>query len=70
MNLVEVAKPTLIETRSTGLVYRNPEPRLRDISAWHPILVVEGDTALICTFDLGPGPGTPDYRTYLSRSRN
>ena len=70
MNQKEVGGQTLIETNSTGLVYRNPEPRLRDINAWHPTLVVEGDTGLICTFDLGPGPGTHDYRTYISRSRD
>ena len=51
-------------------MYRNPDPQLRAINAWHPTLVVEGDTGLLCTYDLGPGPGTYDYRTYISRSRD
>ena len=52
----------MIESSSTGLVYRNPEPRLRDINAWHPTLLVEGGTELICTsiWDRGRGLTTTE----------
>jgi sialidase-1 len=53
---------------NTGLVYRNSKPHLRAVHAWHPSLVRLDDGTLVASFDLGQGPESLDYRTYLSRS--
>ena len=58
----------MIQVRSTGLVYRNQQPHLSAIHAWHPSLVRFPDGALLATFDLGQGAESLDYATYLSRS--
>lgn len=58
----------MLECYATGLVYRNPEPHLRAIHAWHPSLVLLDGGELVATFDLGQGAESLDYRTYLSRS--
>lgn len=57
-----------LATIETGLVYRNPEPHLRAIHAWHPSLVRRKSGELLATFDLGQGVESLDYRTYLVRS--
>lgn len=57
-----------IQVLDSGLVYRNPKPHLRAVNAWHPSIVLLGDGALLATFDLGQGPESMDYRTYLAHS--
>lgn len=52
----------------TGLVYRNPEPHLRAVHAWHPSLARLADGSLLAGFDLGQGVESLDYRTHVSRS--
>lgn len=53
---------------STGHVFRNPKPHLRAVNAWHPSIVHLGGQNLLCTFDLGQGAESLDYRTYRSGS--
>lgn len=60
----------MIEIRATGLVYRNPEPQLRAIHAWHPSIVVLGDGELVASFDLAESVEGLDYRTCVSRSND
>lgn len=60
----------MLACSATGLVYRNPRPHLRSIHAWHPSLVLLDDGELVISFDLGQGPESLDYRTYLSRSKD
>ncbi len=59
-----------LELISTGLVYRNPKPHLRAIHAWHPSIVSMGGNELLCTFDLGQGAESLDYRTYRAASKD
>jgi sialidase-1 len=63
-------KDLSMKCHATGIVYRNPEPHLRAVHAWHPSLVLLDDGELISTFDLGQGAESLDYRTYLSRSKD
>ena len=58
----------MIESRATGVVYRNPTPGLRSINAWHPSIIVMDDGELISTFDLAESAESLDYRTYIARS--
>lgn len=58
----------MIKCISSGLVYRNPRPELRAVHAWHPSIVAFDDGELVATFDLGQGPESLDYATYVSRS--
>lgn len=60
----------MIECIETGLVYRNPEPHLRAVHAWHPSIVRLPNGELLAAFDLGQGAESLDYRTYLARSRD
>jgi sialidase-1 len=53
---------------SSGLIYRNPKPYLRSRQAFHPSLVGLDDSELVCSFDIGEGVESLDYRTHLSRS--
>lgn len=58
----------MITVLDTGLVYRNPKPYLRAVNAWHPTIVQLENGDLLAGFDLGQGPESLDYRTWLSRS--
>ena len=58
----------MIELESTGLIYRNPKPYLRAANAMHPSLAALDDGTMLCAFDIGQGPESLDYATYLSRS--
>ena len=58
----------MITCAATGLVYRNPKPYLKSRQAFHPTLVRLGDDELLCSYDVGEGVESLDYRTYLSRS--
>ena len=58
----------MLFVRASGLVYRNPRPELRARHAWHPSLVSLGGPHWLCTFDIGEGPESLDYATYVSRS--
>jgi hypothetical protein len=58
----------VIELESTGLIYRNTKPHLRAVNAMHPSLARLDDGTMLCAFDLGQGPESLDYATYLSRS--
>src|SRR3712207_1540904 len=42
-----------IAPKATGVVYRNPNPHLRSIVAYHPSLTVLRENDLLATFDLG-----------------
>lgn len=59
-----------MECVATGLVYRNPKPHLRAVHAWHPSIALLDDGQFVACFDLGQGPESLDYRTYLSRSHD
>lgn len=58
----------MIEIVDSGIVYRNPHPRLRALHAWHPSLVTMGGTRWLASFDLGDAVESHGYGTYLSRS--
>ena len=60
----------MFETIASGLVYRNPQPHLKSIHAWHPSLVQLDSGELIASFDLGEAVEALDYRTYLARSQD
>ena len=60
----------MIELLATGIVYRNPQPHLRAIHAWHPSLVAFSEKELLAGFDLGQAVESLDYATYTSRSRD
>jgi sialidase-1 len=59
-----------MECYASGLVYRNPEPHLRAVHAWHPSLVLLDSGELVASFDLGQAVESLDYRTYVSRSQD
>ncbi len=59
--------PPLTVTQ-TGLVYRNPSPHLYAKHTWHPTILSLPDGSLLCSFDIGQGAESADYRTYLSHS--
>jgi hypothetical protein len=58
----------MVELVDTGLVYRNPEPYLRAIHAWHPTLALLENGEILAAYDLAEAVSALDYRTYLSRS--
>ena len=58
----------MVTCKATGLVYSNPKPYLKSRQAFHPTLVRLEDGELLCSYDLGEGVESLDYRTYLSRS--
>lgn len=60
----------MLTVLASGLVYRNPRPYLRAIHAWHPSVVLLPSGELVVAFDLGQGPESLDYRTWVSRSAN
>jgi len=53
-----------------GFVYRNPQPYLRSIVAYHPSLVLLSENELLATFDLGEAVESLDYHTVLARSKD
>lgn len=57
-----------IAIEATGYVYRNPNPHLRSIVAYHPSLVVVDENEFVTTFDLGQAVESHDYHTELARS--
>ena len=59
---------TDIVVDDSGIVYRNPHPELRAVHTWHPSVALIPDGSLVSAFDLGQGPESLDYRTWLSRS--
>ncbi len=52
----------------TGIVYRNPRPELRAVHTWHPSIALRPDGHLVAAFDLGQGPESLDYRTWVAHS--
>ena len=61
---------TAVKLVSTGLVYRNPQPFLKSIHAWHPTLVPLDDGQLLAAFDLAEAVCARNYRSYFSHSRD
>lgn len=59
-----------IEVVDTGLVYRNPQPFLKAVHAWHPSLALLPGGELLAGFDLGQAIESLDYRTYIAKSSN
>lgn len=57
-----------INVKDMGIVYRNPKPYLRSLVAYHPSLVVIGESELVATFDLGQAVESLDYHTVVARS--
>ena len=57
-----------IVVKSTGHVYCNPKPHLRHTVAYHPSLIVIGESEFIATFDLGQAVEALDYHTVAARS--
>ena len=53
-----------------SVLYRNPRPELVARHAWHPSLCRLGATTWVSTFDIGQGPESHDYVTYVSRSHD
>ena len=60
----------MLEIIETGLIYRNPQPHLRAVNAWHPILVPFPDGEILATYDLGQGAESMDYSRYQSWSQD
>lgn len=58
----------MITKVDTGLVYRNPRPHLYAKHAIHPSLAFLGGKEVLVSFDIGQGPESMDYRTYVSRT--
>lgn len=58
----------MITCTDTGLIYTNPKPYLRSRQAFHPTLVQLDAGERLCSYDIGEGVESLDYRTYLSRS--
>lgn len=58
----------MISVRSSGVVYRNPQPEVFARHAWHPSLVRLGAGRWLCTFDIGQAPESHDYLTHVSHS--
>ncbi len=59
-----------MRVKSTGIVYRNRKPNLRAVHAWHPSVALNEENELAVAYDLGQGPESLDYRTYISFSRD
>jgi hypothetical protein len=60
--------PTTITKLDTGLVYRNARPHLYAKHAIHPSLAFLGGKEILVSYDIGQGPESMDYRTYVSRT--
>lgn len=58
----------MISVLDSGLVYRNPQPHLKALHAWHPTIVRLQDGTLLVAFDLGQAVESLDYRTWVTRS--
>jgi BNR repeat-like domain len=58
---------SIVATRE-GHVYRNPKPHLRSVVAYHPSLVLFGESEFVATFDLGQAVEALDYHTVVARS--
>jgi hypothetical protein len=58
----------MIHLVDSGLVYRNPQPHLRSIHAWHPSLVRLDGGELVASFDLAQAVEALDYCTHVARS--
>lgn len=59
-----------IHIESTGLIYRNPQPNLRAVNAWHPTVTLLKNGEILAAYDLGQGCESMDYSTHLSRSQD
>jgi len=59
---------TTLRVERSGVVYRNPRPELRAVHTWHPSIALLPGGELVAAFDLGQGPESLDYRTWISRS--
>lgn len=53
-----------------GYVYRNPQPFLRSIVAYHPSLVLLSENEFLATFDLGEAVESLDYHTVVARTED
>ena len=60
----------MIQVIDSNVVYRNQKAHLRAVNAWHPSIALLDNGDLLSAFDLGQGPESLDYRTYLSRSKD
>jgi sialidase-1 len=60
----------MIICADTGLIFSNPKPYLKSRQAFHPTLVPLDNGELLCSYDVGEGVESLDYRTYHSRSRD
>lgn len=58
----------MIELVATGLIYRNPQPSLKSIHAWHPTLAWLDNGDLIVSYDLAEAISSVDYGSYHARS--
>jgi sialidase-1 len=71
LRVVEAKRMTpRITAAATGLVYRNPQPSLRSIVAYHPSLVLLSENEFLATFDLGEAVESLDYHAVVARSKN
>ncbi len=60
----------MLEVLDSGHVYRNPDPDLRSIHAWHATLSSLGGTRWICSFDLGSAILALDYGSWCATSED
>jgi len=52
----------------SGHVFRNPDPELRSLHAWHATLSSLGGGQWICSFDLATAVLAPDYGSWVASS--
>lgn len=57
-----------IEVAATGTLWRNPDPDLASLHAWHPTLARMGDGRWLCSFDIGSAVLAHDYATWVAAS--
>ena len=60
----------MIELVETGLIYRNPQPLLKSVHAWHPTLALLANGDLAASFDLAEAVSASNYGSYRSRSED
>ncbi len=58
----------MLEVLDSGHIYRNPDPDLRSIHAWHATLSSLGGARWVCSFDLGSAILALDYGSWCSSS--
>jgi len=59
---------TIIASRQTGLIYRNPIPHVHSVHAYHPSVARLANGELLATFILGEAFEAPNCHTNVARS--